>query len=210
MGGCNDYSPMPSGQPIPNSDVEHILSLFTDLRKRGMAIMDCYTRIGQLMDRDPKVIGTVVNRFRPTTDTAKMYFRARALKMAQRIVRKGSPSELMDILSRPSIGVLDAAKKADEAGGGNFFISVNADTCGAVKVGVASMKEAPQLESGEAYDPFSETIDVGQENYHVENGNAVDAGRVEGADEGLSVIERVRSQLARVRHAKTEGGTAGK
>ena len=197
---------MPSGQPIPNSDVEHILSLFTDLRKRGMAIMDCYTRIGQLMDRDPKVIGTVVNRYRPTTDTAKMYFRARALKMAQRIVRKGSPSELMDVLSRPSIGVLDSAKGNGDSGGGNFFISVNADTCGAVKVGVAGVANAPQLESGEVFDPFSEPIDVGQGEAHAEVWNAVVAGRVEGTEGGLSVIERVRAKLARI---KTQSGDRG-
>lgn len=191
---------MPSGVPITPDVVAHIMELFLDCRKRGMPIMDSYRRVGQQVDIDPKVIGTVVHRLRPTTDIAKMYFRASALKMARRIARKGSPSELIDVLSRPSIGVLDAPKgKGDGDGGGNFFISVSADTCGAVKVGVAAVRDQPEIESGESFDPFSETIDVGQESYHVENGNAVDAGRVEGAEEGLSVIERVRADLARHR-----------
>lgn len=194
---------MPRGEPIPTEELQQIMDLFVDCRKRGMSKMDCYTRIGQLVGRTPKVIGVTITRLNPTTDLAKMFIRARAMKLVKRLVNKAGPSEIINILERPSMGVLDAPSKVGEGQGG-FFISVSADTCGAVKVGVAQGIERPQLEAAADFDPFADyqqdanvidTIAV-KENAHVEDGNAKN-----GPTRAELVIAQVRKRLEDARNS---------
>ena len=200
---------MPRGIPISAEEIQHILDLFNDSRKRGRSLMDSYTLVGQQVQRDPKVIAGLIQRLRPTTDLAKMYFRAKAFKMAKRIVKKASPAELIDVLQRPSIGVLDPIKKID-TGPGGFFLSVNAESCGSVKVGVAQLQPAPeQLDAGDVpFDPFSEAITVNQveEVLHESHGYAEfrEAGGQE-APQRETAIERVRRQLRERRESVGAG-----
>jgi hypothetical protein len=131
-----------------------MLDLFNDCRRRGMSIMESYERVGLHVGRSAAVVGITINRLRPTTDMAKMYLRAKSLKLVKRLVKKASPAEIIDVLSRPSIGVLDPAKK-EEAGRAGFFLSVSADSCGAVKVGLTNLEPVKELAEGEVFDPFS-------------------------------------------------------
>lgn len=193
---------MPSGIPLKPYEIQEMLDMFNDCRKKGRGLMESYRIVGAQLDRDPKRVQEVISRLRPTTDVAKMYFRANALQMAMRIKRKANVGELIDVLSRPSIGVLDPIKKV-ESGPGGFFLTVNAESCGAVKVGVLQpgADEPKQLESGD-YDPFSDVIDVGQEAGDGENGDAQSGPDREEEQHAETVIERVRRQLAQARRAR--------
>lgn len=199
---------MPRGIKIEADEIQHILDLFNDSRKRGRSLMDSYTLVAQQVGRDAKTIASLIQRLRPTTDLARMYFRAKAFKMAKRIVKKASPSELIDVLQRPSIGVLDPIKKID-TGPGGFFLSVNAESCGSVKVGVAQLPPAPdlpQLEEGETpFDPFSEVINVNQslEVQHESHGYA--EYRETREEQHETTIERVRRQLKERRESVGAG-----
>lgn len=194
---------MPRGVPIQPDEIQHMLDLYTDCRKRGMAIMEAYKRVGALLGRDPKVVGVTIARLRPTTDLGKMYLRAKSFRLVKRLVAKASPAEIIDILQRPSIGVLDPVKKIDGGGGGGFFMSVNVESCGAVKVGaMQAQAPQPQLEAhnaeddGANFDPFSEVIDIEGVVEH-ENGDAEcrpDGAETQGRSE--TAIEKVRRQLA--------------
>lgn len=202
---------MPRGIKIEADEIQHILDLFNDSRKRGRSLMDSYTLVAAQVGRDAKTIAGLIQRLKPTTDLARMYFRAKAYKMAKRIVNKGSASELMDVLQRPSVGVLDPVKKI-EGGGGGFFLTVNAESCGAVKVGVLQAPPAQkQLGEGEdttVFDPFSEVIDVGQGVEHEPYGDAEyreDAAEAQPAPRTETVIERVRRQLAERRQSAGAG-----
>lgn len=191
---------MPRGVPIQPDELQHMLDLFNDLRKRGLSIMECYKRIGLLLERDPKVVGVTINRLRDTTPLAKMYLRSKSYRLVKRLVAKAGPAEIIDILQRPSVGVLDPIKKV-EGGGGGFFLTVNADSCGAVKVGVLQppVQEQKQLESGDEpqFDPFADVIDVGQGASDEQNGDAPHRETAETSTE--TVIARVKRQLAQRR-----------
>lgn len=198
---------MPRGIKVEADEIQHILDLFNDSRKHGRGLMDSYTLVGAQVGRDKKVIAGIIQRLKPTTDLARMYFRAKAYKMAKRVVAKASPGELMDVLQRPSIGVLDPVKKI-EGGGGGFFLSVSTESCGAVKVGVAAipgaLEEPKQLGEGEdtpVFDPFSEVIDVGQGADHEPYGNAEFRADESHPPRTETVIERVRRQLAERRQS---------
>lgn len=195
---------MPRGIPIQPDEIQHILDLFNDCRKKGRSLMESYKLVGAMVERDHKVIANIIQRLKPTTDLARMYFRAKSYKLAKRLVAKASPSEIIDILQRPSVGVLDPIKKVD-MGPGGFFLSVNAESCGSVKVGVMQPQpEQKQIESGEEeptpFNPFADAIDVGQGENHGTDG---DAEYRETAQQGSeeTVIERVRRQLAQRRGA---------
>lgn len=196
---------MPSGIAIQPDEIQQILDEYADCRKKGREIMESYRLIGTFHSRDPKLIQQIVARHKPTTDLAKMYFRSKAYRMAKRIVAKGSPSELIDILERPGIGVLDTIKKI-EGGTGGFFLTVNAESCGAVKVGVLQPGAADpkQLESGdeEPFNPFADIIDVGQERAYEQVGNAQYGPSEPTETHAETVIARVKRELAEARRAK--------
>ncbi len=103
-------------------------------------------KIGKHLGRPHTTIWAVIRRLRPTTGIAGDYIKANAFKLAHRIVQHASVEQSIDILSRPNIGVLEPIKKG-EVGGGGFYLSVQSDSCGAVKVGVAmpGSGPAPQL-----------------------------------------------------------------
>lgn len=184
---------MPTGVPITPDELQHILDLFNDSRKKGRTLMDSYRAVGAIIGKPPVMVAKLVQRMRPTTDLARMYFRAKAYKMAKKVVAKANVSEIVDVLSRPNIGVLDAVKKV-EGGNGGFFLTVNADSCGAVKVGVLqpTTQEPMQLDSGIEVE-YGEN-DEGNGDAPIEGDASPRGPAPEARTE--TVIEKVRRQLA--------------
>lgn len=116
------------------TEIGNIISQFkmlTAVQNRG--IREACAIIAPDYGRTTDAIYQLIQRFRPSVDGAEAYMKANALRLAMRVVRKASSEQAIDILSRSNVGVL--APKAD-GGGANqgFFLSVQADTCGAVKI----------------------------------------------------------------------------
>jgi hypothetical protein len=146
---------MPKGAPILESELALILERFDHYRKvEGLGLMQAYEAVGSETGRSTKVIGVIINRQRPTVNAARTYLRSKALRMARKIVKRGSTADLINILERPGIGVLDPLKRQD-GGGGGFFLSVSADSCGAVKIGVATGQAQLPAAPVEVIDSFA-------------------------------------------------------
>lgn len=107
------------------------------VQSKDIGMMHLYELVAEETGFDAKTVYRVWRMMQPTTGLAVDFIRARAFKLARKIVQDASVSEAMDILSRPNIGVLEPIKKGPEGGGG-FFISVSADSCGAVNVGIGA------------------------------------------------------------------------
>lgn len=118
-------------------------------------------KIGVESSRSTGTIWAIVKRMTPTVDVAQDYFRANAFRMAHKIVKEGSPQLLVDVLSRPNVGALDPIKQ-ESGGGGGFFLSVQADSCGAVTVAVQQPTGAlaPPRQTNDSESPIQE----GEEN----------------------------------------------
>lgn len=103
-------------------------------------------KVSEKVEYPPDVVYRIAMKLMQTpTEAATTYLKSRAVKMAKRVVLKGNPSELIDVLSRSNIGVLAPKKEGGSDGG--FFLTVNAQDCGAVKVGVVAGPTQPlQLE----------------------------------------------------------------
>lgn len=120
-----------------------IVRLYNDLRtKRHYNHKDALAEIAPLYNRTTSGIHYIIQRYQPTTDLATRYLQSQALKLAMRVVRKANVTEAIDVLSRKSMGVI-APKTEEGAGNRGFFLSVEADSCGAVKVGVAMVDSKP-------------------------------------------------------------------
>lgn len=193
---------VPQGIPITDSELGLILDTFLDCRKRGMMLMEAYERTGKLVGRDAKVIGTVIARLRPTSDAAKMYLKAKSLTLTKRLVKKAGPSEIIDILSRPGIEVIMPATRSMTNENTGFFLTVNAESCGAVKVGVVNGGEQKQIEGGTETHEFNPFMDVqggfGDAERHTIDGESTTQVST-GAEKGLSVIQRARQRIQAAR-----------
>lgn len=134
------------------------------LKYTPQVLAQCVTRFKQLR-RNPhlemleacKIIGEeftppiptnsvykIIDRFRPTNMLASDYLRSKAFRMAKRLVKEADAGQLIDLLSRSSMGVV-APKTAPDEGQRGFFLSVQAESCGAVRVGVATGSTAREL-----------------------------------------------------------------
>lgn len=134
---------MPKGVRIPLHELNMMLSFY----KRNVGSkprMQIYEELAEQFENKYHVesICGAVQRMMPTTDLAQAVLQRGAVRLASRVLRKANVVEAIDILSRPNIGVLDPIKKQE--GGGGFLISMSADSCGAVKVGVAFGQAAEQ------------------------------------------------------------------
>jgi hypothetical protein len=93
---------------------------------------------------------------RPTVKAATWHFKAHAYEMAKRVVSEGKPAELIDVLSRPNIGVLAPVVKQSGDGGTGLFVSVSIGSLGAaqagavIDVGVTHGDRGDQSETREA------------------------------------------------------------
>lgn len=186
------------GLGIRAVELDEILGLWEQLKKQDTPPMIAYKAIGEELGRDPAVIAGVIRRLRPTADSAKIYIKSKALKLAMKMVRDAKVPEIMDILSRPSIGVLDPPAR-NEGGGGGFFLSVTAETCGAVKIVGGQAPERLALPAPVPFDMYQEvkeeahgTIDVAQPVIE----GSVGAARVQ------SLIEQSRKRIEAAKGAE--------
>jgi hypothetical protein len=122
---------MPRGQRIPVQEIEEIVGRFNALRRKGKSLTEAYKSVAETMGRDWKVIASVMYRLQPTTDFAKVYLKAEALKLARRVVRNANVGEALDVLTRPNIGVLQPIKSR-ASGGAQVFCSITLDSIGAI------------------------------------------------------------------------------
>lgn len=152
--GIHESEEKGSGNRIPDHTRQLILERFDHYRRQGLPLMQAYTAVGAEVGRDARVVGAFVNRMRPTVGAARMYLRSKALKLAKRLVAKANTPEILDILSRPSMGVIDPAVKSGGEGMG-FQLLVSADSCGAVKVGLQAGSMVSQDEPVAAFDPYA-------------------------------------------------------
>lgn len=152
--------PAERGSRIPHYQLQEILTRFDYWRKRGKGLQECYELIGQEVGRSTKVIGVTINRHRPTAGAARLYLQNRAYALARKLVRDADAPLILELLSRPSLGVIDPVQKTG-GGEGGFFLSVTADSCGAVKIGVATQQALPAAPDPTApLNPFEEKTDV--------------------------------------------------
>lgn len=164
-------------------------------------MMQACDLVGADMEMPGKSVWSIIQRFKPTTDLGKMYMKAKAYRMTKRLVKEAKAGELIDILSRPGMGVIEPAVK-NEGGAGGFFLSVAADSCGAVKVGVATGSFQPQkAHEMEGFDPYRpQTTD--KEGYRGQKS----IGPVRERETAKSAIERAREKLAAARHSGRNEG----
>lgn len=157
----------------------------------------------------PKAIWNMLQRLRPTTDLAKMYLKAKAIKLARRIVRKANVSEAIDLLSRPDMGVIAPRLASDNAVGGGFFLSVEMDTCGAVKIGAASAQMSSSPDSLRspvnlaqrqlaAFDPYIGEVEEG---WHEPTTPRAVERVVTRSETAQSALDRARAKIAQARRA---------
>lgn len=126
---------------IPIPDMAEMLARYKALKRDGIGVMEACEAVGLEFGRETPTIYALIRRMAPTTDIAEDYLKAQALRLAVRVVRKANASEAMEILSRKNVGVL--APKTEESGApGGFFLSVQSDSCGAVKIGVTNSPAA--------------------------------------------------------------------
>lgn len=137
---------MSKGVRIPLQEIDIMLSAYK--RQAGQVPrMQIYQDLYELFEGKYHVnsIASVIQRYQPTTNIAEVILKKGAARLAVRIVRRANVTEAIDVLSRPNIGVLDPIKKME--GGGSFIMSITAESCGTVKVGmaIAGPPEATQL-----------------------------------------------------------------
>lgn len=146
-----DGTPRKVYEPIEEEEQLDILSLMEESLAKGFTIEATYKYIAKVQGRSPEAIKYFLKKLRSTKTLAKMKLEAGLSKMVDRVIEKAPTTELIDILSRPNIGILEPAKRGGEQTG--FVLSVQADTCGSVKVGVAAgVSLTPGAAHGEVMD----------------------------------------------------------
>lgn len=143
------------------SEISDIISAFKRLTTvQNVPIGEACAQIAGDYGRTKDVIYALVRRFVPSVDAADAFLKANALRLAMRVVRKADVDQAIDVLSRSNIGVL-APKQ--EAGGnaGGFFLSVTAETCGAVSMKVGMVQQPP-----ERYADLPHPMDIGEDRVH--------------------------------------------
>lgn len=146
------------GARIPDDELAEIMGLYEQGLKAGYSKLALYETIGAQVGRSPGVISAVCRRLRPTVNLAQVKLKAAAARLVDRVIAKANVEEAMDLLSRPNIGVLEPMK-GNQAGEGGFFMSVSADSCGAVKIGV-QMGNAPALAPAPAVSEPPPVLDI--------------------------------------------------
>lgn len=141
------------GPKLSIPDLADIIGRLKGLRASGIAIGEACEVVAQEMGREPSAIYAAWKRLSPTVDIAEVYLRSQAFKLATRVVREANVDQAIDILSRKNVGVL-APKTEEGSGQGGFFLSVQADSCGAVKIAGGHV---PQLPVANEFEMYKET-----------------------------------------------------
>lgn len=127
---------------VRSEELADILALYEEQKRAGKPLMECYAAVGEVVGRSPAVVRSIISRLRPTNALARVYIQSKSMKLAMKVVREANVAQAIDILTRPNIGVLDPLKSNNNEGG--FFMSMTADSCGAVKLAVTNQR--PQIE----------------------------------------------------------------
>lgn len=128
--------------PMSDGEKEDILK-FLHL---GKSIKEAAYHFGRHESSIRKFLVTL----RPTTLLAKATLLARASELTEKVIEKADVDQLIDILSRPNIGVFDPAPsaKGGTGGSGNILINIQAGSLAAVnEVEYADGQEAKTVES---------------------------------------------------------------
>lgn len=196
--------PAERGSRIPHHQLQEILTLFDRYRKQGKGLQESYELIGEKVGRSTKMIGVTINRLRPTAGAARLYLQSRAYKMARKLVAEADAPLLMELLSRPSLGVIDPPQKTG-GGEGGFFLSVTAESCGAVKVAVATQQALPAApDPMTPFNPYEEKTDEVPESYGLTE-RAPTVGRSKTTQAAIeSAKERLAEARRRAEHQEDE------
>jgi transposase-like protein len=100
------------------------------------------TRIAEDLGRPRQTIYRFLLSMRDTTALARRVFRAGAYQLAERVVQHATVDQALDVLARPGIEVIAPAPASPKAGSPSVLVSVSAEACGAVLVGVADQTPA--------------------------------------------------------------------
>jgi hypothetical protein len=119
----------------------NILAMFEESMARGFSLEATYKGIAKTLGRHPQTIAKFVRRMRSTVSLAKLTLAANANRMVKKVIEKAPTSELIDVLSRPNMGVLEP-RKSEGSGGGGFFINVKAENLGAVQIGIVNKENS--------------------------------------------------------------------
>ncbi len=149
---------------VTDTIVAEIVDRYEAAKKRGLIDTQAYNEVADAMGIDASSVRYHVKALKSTVALAKRKLLAKASVMVDRIVEKAPTSELIDILSRPNIGVLDPAQKGQQGNGG-FFLSVEMGSLGGVRATAAMLPE-----SAPALPPASEIIDITGDAY-AQNGH---------------------------------------
>lgn len=210
---------MAQGVKTDHIQQEEVLGLWKQHRSRladGMKRGEIYQEIALRTRLHIATVADIIRRNTPTVNLAQSYLKAKAMRLAYRIVKKATVAEAMDVLSRPNIGVLAPAKQAT-GGNGGFFLSVQAESLGGVKVGMAVLDSPPQnLRGGiDAIDAGSGSGDDFEE-YQGDGGEwpPPEAGRGREHEDGgrpslQDTLIAARAKLQAFREAGGDGGDGG-
>lgn len=104
--------------------------------------------IAKSLDRSKATISRFIADMADTSILAKATLRAGAAALAERVIKRASVTESIEVLSRPGIDVLQpVVQKGAGSGGGGFRVSVGVGSCGTV-VQVEGGVNAVQLPAG--------------------------------------------------------------
>lgn len=104
--------------------------------------------IGEELGRDESTIYRLINETKPTTEYAGALLKARASELVGKLLEKAEASHILDILSRPNIGVLEPAVPrgaGGQGGGGSSQIIINVQPSFLAAAGPDYGKELPEV-----------------------------------------------------------------
>lgn len=122
-----------NGERVTRMSNEERITILT-MSAGGRSIGD----IARVIKRSESGISKYLASMIDTTEIAKRTLRAGAVNLAERIIKKADVKEAIEVLSRPSVGVLDPP--ASQKGGQGFGIQVS--------VGIASCGTVVKIEGG--------------------------------------------------------------
>lgn len=181
-----------AGYRIDDEEKEYMLGLYEQSIKSGHGLMATYGFIARATKHSEATVARVMRSLMPTTKLATAKLRAGSSKLVDRLLAKAEVPDILDILSRPNIGVLAPVSKGGSDGPTGVFVSVQSESCGAVKVGV--------IQGGQHEVTGSQVIEQG----------GGQGGRVAGWGEGLRPAPSGEASELRVEQGDDEeDGTGG-
>lgn len=142
---------MPKGERIEDEELSEILTQYHLQRKKGKTSKEACAHIGARLGRNWETVAHVIRRYAPTTSLAEAVIKKGSVSLARRIIQEADVDQSIDVLER--VGVLaPKAGKGENAGSAPaLMLSVSAESCGAVMIGVNQYgNQAPALPEGVA------------------------------------------------------------